>query len=234
MVERGREARLAQETAAELLVLDELRSDQLQGDRAVEREIRCEIDDAHPAASEERLHAVVREAGARAERCWLHGALLRVHGDRTIGRVRSGSGEGRRCGAAPRSVRFASFGRLRRPTRGIHAAVRPPTISARPAAMPHSASIPAAPIPASPQSNPLGPGHLGSRPASGRLAARVTGVGRAQVDRGAGLLASCPAAHGRPASAGRRRKPSAGARVARGVTRVRRAQVDGGRRLLAA
>jgi len=61
MVERGREARLAQEPLPEALVLAELRGEQLEGDRASEREMLRAIDDAHSPVTQEGLEAVPRE-----------------------------------------------------------------------------------------------------------------------------------------------------------------------------
>jgi hypothetical protein len=83
VVERGRELRLTEEALPEVGVLHQLGCDQLQRHRPLERGVMREIDHAHTAAPEERLNAIVRERCARGERC-LHGALLRVRGDRTI------------------------------------------------------------------------------------------------------------------------------------------------------
>ena len=61
MLERRRQPRLAQEALAEAHVLGEVRREQLQRDVAVEREIVGAIDDAHPAAAEQRLDPVAGE-----------------------------------------------------------------------------------------------------------------------------------------------------------------------------
>ena len=82
MVERGGEAWLAQEAGTERLVLGQLRRDQLQRDRALERQVDRPVDDAHAAAADQRLDPVAGEGRARSERC-LH-RLRRVRAERTI------------------------------------------------------------------------------------------------------------------------------------------------------
>ena len=68
VVERGRELRLAQEAAAEALVAGELGSNQLQRHRALERDVERAVDDAHPAAADDRLDPVAAEHLARGQR----------------------------------------------------------------------------------------------------------------------------------------------------------------------
>ena len=58
MLERRGHPRLGQEPLAERDVFGEVRREQLQRDVAVEREIVGAVDDAHPAAAEERLQPV--------------------------------------------------------------------------------------------------------------------------------------------------------------------------------
>ena len=58
MVDRGLELSLAAKAGAEDGVLAEVRVEDLQRDRALERQLRRLVDDAHPAAPEHRLDAV--------------------------------------------------------------------------------------------------------------------------------------------------------------------------------
>ena len=69
MVERGGELRLAQEALSEAPVLGQLRCEQLEGDLAVERKVVGPVDDAHPAAAEQRLDPVAEELRADARVC---------------------------------------------------------------------------------------------------------------------------------------------------------------------
>ena len=61
MVDRRSQPRLAMEALAEALVLRQLRSKQLEGDLALEREILGEVDDAHAAPADDRVEAVAGE-----------------------------------------------------------------------------------------------------------------------------------------------------------------------------
>ena len=65
MVDRRRHAGFPQEAAADRVVLRQRRSDDLQGDDAVERELARAIDDAHPAATCHRFDPVPGEHAAR-------------------------------------------------------------------------------------------------------------------------------------------------------------------------
>jgi hypothetical protein len=65
VVERGRHTRLLQEALAESLVPGELGSDQLERDRALEREIGRSVNDAHAAPPDDGFHAVAREDSPR-------------------------------------------------------------------------------------------------------------------------------------------------------------------------
>src|SRR5262245_37671274 len=67
MTERGGELRLPEKALAELLVGCQLRRDQLERHRAVERGIGGPVDDAHAAPADLFLDAVARELGARRE-----------------------------------------------------------------------------------------------------------------------------------------------------------------------
>ena len=67
MVERGCEARLLEEALAKALVGGELRGDQLERHRALEREIACPVDDPHAATADLRLDVVAGENGVRCE-----------------------------------------------------------------------------------------------------------------------------------------------------------------------
>ena len=68
VVERGGEARLPQEAPAEPRILRHLRRDELQGDRSSQRRVERAVDDAHPAAPEDRLDAQATERRAREQR----------------------------------------------------------------------------------------------------------------------------------------------------------------------
>ena len=61
VVHRGRHARLADEALAELRVVGELRGDHLDGDAALERQLRRLVDDAHPAMRGEPLQTAATE-----------------------------------------------------------------------------------------------------------------------------------------------------------------------------
>ena len=67
MVERGLEHRLAAEPGGELRVGREVRREHLQRDRALERELRRLVHDAHPAAPEDALDAVAGDRLTRRE-----------------------------------------------------------------------------------------------------------------------------------------------------------------------
>ena len=64
MIERGREARLAQEALAERAIVGELGRDQLQRDGAVERELGRPVDDAHAAAADDAVDPVAGQLGS--------------------------------------------------------------------------------------------------------------------------------------------------------------------------
>ena len=66
MLERGRHPRLREEALAERHVVREMRREQLQRDITVEREIVRAVDDAHPAAADQRLDPIAGELGADA------------------------------------------------------------------------------------------------------------------------------------------------------------------------
>ena len=66
MLQRGGHPRLAQEALPERHVLGQLRREQLQRDVAVEREIVGAVDDAHPAAADQRLDPIAGELGTDA------------------------------------------------------------------------------------------------------------------------------------------------------------------------
>ena len=66
MLERGRHPRLGEEALAERDVVGELRREQLQCDVTVEREVVSAVDDAHPAAAEQRLQPIAGKLGADA------------------------------------------------------------------------------------------------------------------------------------------------------------------------
>ena len=70
MLQRGSHPRLGQKPLAERDVLGEVRREQLQRDVTVEREIASPVDDAHPAAAEQRLQPIagqLRPDGESAE-----------------------------------------------------------------------------------------------------------------------------------------------------------------------
>ena len=69
MVERGRQLRLAEEALAEVLVLRELRRDQLQGDVALQTQVVGAVDDPHPTAADQRLDSVAEELGTDQRIC---------------------------------------------------------------------------------------------------------------------------------------------------------------------
>ena len=74
VVETGGEARLAQEPFAEGLVVGEVAGDHLECHRAVERQVRRPVDDAHPAARDQRVDAVPTES--RADCRFPHTAVI--------------------------------------------------------------------------------------------------------------------------------------------------------------
>ena len=95
MVERCRQPRFAQEATAEVLVLGELRRDQLERDRTLERQVGRPVDDAHAAAADQLFDPVAGEGGAASKRC-LHGCSGGVRADRTTGLAGRTTDEGRR------------------------------------------------------------------------------------------------------------------------------------------
>jgi hypothetical protein len=64
VVERRRDARLAQEAPPETVVVRQLGREQLERDVAAEPRVVRAVDDAHPAAAEQRVDAVARQDGA--------------------------------------------------------------------------------------------------------------------------------------------------------------------------
>ena len=68
VVERRGQPRLLEEAPAESLVLGQLGRDQFQGDGPLKRQVSRAIDDAHPAAGDQRLDSVTGEDGAGRER----------------------------------------------------------------------------------------------------------------------------------------------------------------------
>ena len=58
MIERGREARLAQEALVERAIVRKLGRDQLQRDRPVERELGRPVDDPHAAATDDTVDPI--------------------------------------------------------------------------------------------------------------------------------------------------------------------------------
>src|SRR5262245_43317836 len=77
MVEAGREPRFAKEALAERLVVTQLRREQLQSDRALERQVLCPVDDAHPTVANQRLESVAPELRADLRHpCDAHGSVV--------------------------------------------------------------------------------------------------------------------------------------------------------------
>jgi hypothetical protein len=74
VVERCRQPRFAQEALPEALVLGQLRGDQLERDRPVQRYVGRAVHDTHPAAPDQLLNAVAGEDHAAAQ-CCLHAVL---------------------------------------------------------------------------------------------------------------------------------------------------------------
>src|SRR5918992_559591 len=64
MVERCRQARLAQEASPEVPVLGQLRRDQLQGHRPLQRPVPRGVDHTQSASADQRLHPISGEARA--------------------------------------------------------------------------------------------------------------------------------------------------------------------------
>ena len=64
MVDRRGDARLALEALAEARVARAVGGDQLERDRAAERQLRRPVDDAHAAAAGDRLDAAAGDLGA--------------------------------------------------------------------------------------------------------------------------------------------------------------------------
>ena len=64
MIERGREARLAQEALAERAIVRQLGRDQLQRDGPVERELGRPVDDPHAAAADDTVDPVAGQLGS--------------------------------------------------------------------------------------------------------------------------------------------------------------------------
>ena len=67
MLQRGGDAGLAHEAGAELVVVGPRRVDQLQRDRAVERQLHRLVDDAHAAAPDQRDQPVAGDHRLRAD-----------------------------------------------------------------------------------------------------------------------------------------------------------------------
>jgi uncharacterized membrane protein len=67
MVDRRGLARLALEALAELGIGGAARGDQLDRDRAVEPQVRCEVDDTHAAAPRDSHDAAAGELAAGGE-----------------------------------------------------------------------------------------------------------------------------------------------------------------------
>ncbi len=74
VVEAGGEAGLAQEALAEGLVVGEVAGDHLQRHRSVERQVGGPVDDAHPAARDQRVDSIAAQRGADCRFC--HGAVI--------------------------------------------------------------------------------------------------------------------------------------------------------------
>jgi hypothetical protein len=79
VLERRGDPRLALEALAEVLVGREVRRDDLEGDRAVEREVRRPVDDAHPATPGDALDPVAADDVAGREVG--HPGTLIAHGE---------------------------------------------------------------------------------------------------------------------------------------------------------
>ena len=91
VVDRRGQPRLAQEPLAEAHVLGQLRREDLQRDVAVEREVVGAVDDAHPAAAEQRLQPVAGQLRAET-RIHAHRAHLGGRRFTQAGWVRLGGG----------------------------------------------------------------------------------------------------------------------------------------------
>ena len=95
MVEAGRDARLAQEAPAEVVLVGEVAGDHLQRHRPFQPEVGGPVDDPHPAAGDQRLDPVAGERGADGG--IPHAAVIPPHG----GRKRLVSGPGPRLPGEP-------------------------------------------------------------------------------------------------------------------------------------
>ena len=78
VIEAGGEARLAQEPLAEALVAAEVAGDHLQRHLAIEGEMGRPVDDAHPAARDQRVEPVPAES--RADCRFPHAAVIPARG----------------------------------------------------------------------------------------------------------------------------------------------------------
>jgi hypothetical protein len=67
MLQRRREPRLAQEPVAEVVVLCELRREELQRHHPVEHHLVGQVDDTHPATAQNTLDPVAEQLAARAQ-----------------------------------------------------------------------------------------------------------------------------------------------------------------------
>ena len=96
MIQRRRQARLAQEPLPELLVLSELGRQQLQRDMPVEPLVVGEVDDRHPTPTEHPLDPVAGDLGSDA-RVNINGASHEMSlGGCGSGRNQTGRGRGLR------------------------------------------------------------------------------------------------------------------------------------------
>jgi hypothetical protein len=98
------QARLAQEPLAEALVLGQLRGDQLERHRPLQRQVGGAVDHAHPAATDQSVNSVPGERTPTGERC-LHRAFrggFESTADRTTDRAAPGK--------APPSVSRNAYG----------------------------------------------------------------------------------------------------------------------------
>ena len=96
VVDRGRDPRLAPKALAEALLPGVLGEDELEGDRALERELLGPVDDPHVSVADHLLDAAPREDGAQRE---LGGQLLPGRVGDCRGRRRCSQRRGRAPGA---------------------------------------------------------------------------------------------------------------------------------------
>ena len=76
VLERGRQLGLGEEALAEARVPGQLRGDQLERDVALQARVVGAIDDAHPAATDERLDPVAEKRGPDPRVCGNRHAYL--------------------------------------------------------------------------------------------------------------------------------------------------------------